>query len=247
MNESTSDISKETFGETFYNKFVEPKETSETVWNKFTLQYCVNNIEEVKRQVRMKALGLSQVQVEDIFSNLIVYLAGADDYNPTRENACRSIENYIGIGINYVVQRYRSELSKEVKHLEKETIIKEEDGSERSVLDNVSDDKALKEMYDKDFELDSSLKNLEEIRYINNFDIFSVLYIRLLSDDEHYEQNLMAIGIDRKALKEINKQLKKVEELRELVKAITLFGKEETIIKLEKYVHGHKFIREAIM
>lgn len=229
-----------------YSKFVEP-ESNEIIWDKLTLRYVTENIDKVKSQVKLKSAGLNKAQTDDIFSNLIFYLAGAEDYDPTKENACKSIENYVSIGINYVVQRYRSELGKELKHIERNSILKDDDGEERSVMDYIPDTKSLDTVYEKDFDLERALDAIEGIRYINNFDIYSMIYIRLLSNDEDYEKNLMAIGLDKKGLGEIYKEIKRVEELRELLKAITLTSKERAIKELEKYVYGYKFIKEAIV
>lgn len=223
-------------------KMVEPDERGDG-WEKSTIQYVLANMGKIKHKIRLSGQGLKKDQLEDIFQNLMIYLLKAEDYDCSRENACNSIENYIGTGINHVIQRYRTELKKVYSNIES-CLIKDKDGDEINQLDLIPDGTSLEKIIDKDCDLGDALEAMT--RYVSNVDIFAMLYVRLLSSKETYEMNLTALGFEKRDLNELCKLHSREEEVENVVKALSITNKEDALRELEKHVYGYKMIKKAI-
>lgn len=230
------------------SNLIEPEMQEKDIWEKQTLKYVAQNFDKVKRSIANK--GLKHHQVDEIMSDLILYLEKAGDYDVYRANnvgndGTISLENYISISIKFCIQRYRSNLSEQIQIFETSVI---RDGEERDIIDNIPDKDKIS---DVDLDLDSMLHLMQGARYKYGIDIYMLLYINLLVDGgknkEKYDNILQSLGISTKDLKDTERKVLSESEALETIKSVCCCSDtKEAISKIEKYVYAHKIIKDAI-
>lgn len=232
-----------------YFPFLESEDEMKKGWDKRTIEYIVENRDKVLSKIANIAkkhnINLSSVDIEDIYSNLSVYLYKTEDYN-----ICKAIgesekiiplEGYINKCIMHCIHRYISDKSKIEKGIIRDTI--QNDDGDLSLFDIIDT---------KDDSIDNISYNLEDLcncyeysRYLLGFDIYLLLYIRLLTinNDEVYENICRVLGLDGS----IDMRSVCNYGIMGIVKAITLLGIERSISILEKYVYCANTIKNMVV
>lgn len=229
-------------------------------WVKETVNYCIKHKRDVERQIRGLAKGFRKQQlqtadIEDIFSELMVYLYKCDDYNIEKaiERSSTgnivSLEGYVNTCIKYAVIRYCNSMNTDDKNLVPEEIY-DENGKEVSIFNTIPDESANIDDGLDDYDLETLCRCYEPLRYRYGQDIYQIMYIRILTTFDRsgkvYDNTLSLLGISKRDLRGFDKDSED-SAIRVLAKAITLVSLEEATSILERYVYSAHSIREAIL
>lgn len=232
-----------------------------TGWSKETVDYIIENQKKVYRSIRGIAKGLNKnmlqtADVEDIYSEILMYCYQYDDYNINKAiersstGMIVSLEGYVHNCIKFCVMRHLTQMYA----TEKETVregIKSEDGKELSIFDTIEDGKSTENYDDLMYDLASLCRHCESIRYKYGPDIYLIWYVRLLTISEDKDTNafkelLNILGISKKDIAIINEKSIEDELVLSFAKCISLTGIDESISIIEKYVYSADKIREAV-
>lgn len=228
-------------------------------WSKSTIDYVLAHKTGVNKTIRGIAKGLNktlqQTDIEDIFMEVLDYLYTCDDYNVSK--ACErssnagvivSLEGYVHSCIKFCVIRYVTNLFSAEKVLVRENI-KDEDGKEMSLFDTIPD---TKETGYNDFcyQLDSICKAFESQRYQYGPDIFQIWFIRLqtmiCNKSDRYKDILTVLGISKKDIANIEKEVDYDGAMISIAKAITLIGVEEALKIIRRYTYSADKIQRVV-
>lgn len=231
-----------------------------TGWDKETIAYVASHKSKVYAQIRgiaknIRKHNLQTTDVEDIYSEVLMYLYNCDDYNISKaverssSNNIVSLEGYLNVCIKYCVVRYCTTMYKE----EKETIhevISDDDGKELSILDNIADKASCDRMDTMMYDLVSLCKCCESIRYKYGPDIYLVWYIRLLTLNKNnnnlYKDILSILGVSKRELSNVEKYACEDELMTTFAKAVDLSGVDEAIKIIRPYVFSAKKIEDTV-
>lgn len=228
-------------------------------WSKSTIDYISNNKSKVVKIIRGIAKGRSRkilqtADIEDIYSEILMYLYKCDDYNISKaiersnNGTVVSFEGYINSCIKFCVIRYLTNSYNISKEHVKGYV--NEDGKELSIFNIVSDDRSMSEFDSILYDLRQQCKLCEHIRYRYGPDMYLMWYIRLLTlvngKNEIYKDVLNILGISKKELTKIEKRSKEDEVMINLARAINKAGIAESINILEEYVHSAPKIKEVV-
>lgn len=233
-----------------------------TGWLKDTIEYITRNKSKVYNSIRGIAKGLNKnmlqvADVEDIYSEVLMYCYKYDDYNINKAidrsstGQIVSLEGYVHNCIKFCVMRY---LTKEYE-IEKETVknkIISNEGKELSIFDTIEDCKSTEILEDVFYDIDTLCSYCESIRYKYGADIYLVWYIRLLTIVEDkgikaFGNILEILGISKRDILYINECTLEDELMFNFAKSISIAGIDEAIEVLEKYIFSHKKIRDAVI
>lgn len=234
------------------------EEQSLSGWCKSTIDYIEANRNRVVRTIKGIAKNISKqnlqsADVEDIYSEILMYLYKCDDYNIEKaidrssSGTIVSLEGYVNSCVKYCVIRYITTAYK----VDKETVREytDRDGKELSIFDTISDSKVA------DFErliysMDQQCKMSEHIRYKYGPDIYMIWYVRLLTmsngQEETYKDILDVLGISKKELLSIERNAYQDDIMKNFAKSISNSGIDESISILEKYVYSAQKIKEVV-
>ena len=234
-----------------YSNMLEIPEVENNDWEKRTVQYILKNYNKVRKTVRFMGKGLSEYQIDDIMSDVVLYFKDAGDYDIERAynevtDTYLSLEGYISVGIKHCIQRYKTEVYGHEKNVVHSTVISED--GEKDIFDTIQDRSSLDEMNNIGYDLGSALKSIRCMRYRYGIDIYMLIYIRLLTKNKSnmYFNILEALGISKRELAETERKLSRETDMQCLVKAICLNESADIISEIEKYVYGCNQLKEAV-
>ncbi len=231
-----------------------------TGWDKETIEYVSSHKSKVYAQIRgiaksLRKHNLQSTDVEDIYSDILMYLYNCDDYNLTkaiersRTNNMVSLEGYLNTCIRCCVVRHCTSMYKEEKEQVRENY-KDDDGKELSIFDSIADSKSTEHIDEVMYDLESLCKSYETLRYKYGPDIYLVWYIRLLTISQHkdelFKDILNVLGISKKELSNIERLAAEDELMTTLAKAINIIGVTKSIDIIKPYVFSANKIEEAI-
>lgn len=237
----------------FSSKLVEPEEEDKNAWNKQTMQWYINNLGKVKKQIAYMAKDLNSSEVEIITSNLSEYLEKGKDWGDIDEEENHlSLEQYVYKGANFCIKRFKHEKSKE-NALRALPIVTEDD-EERNALDLIGDSR-LDSIYDDICcNFDEALEQMQYKRFFYGIDVYNLLYMALLvglRNTENYQTMLSAFGISRKELQSAYRKAQSDDDFTDLLTNIRIemerdVNISEILQKIGRYVYGRKRIQEAL-
>ena len=231
-----------------------------TGWDKETINFVMGNESRVKSQIRgiakvLRRKMLQSADVDDIYTDLLMYLYKCDDYNLTkaieRSSSDRivSIEGYLNTFIKCCVQRKCTEMYNREKGIIYDTQQDPDDdrpGIMESIPDGGSDDHFNSVVFD----LRGLCKSCESIRYKNGPDIYQIWFIRLLTLHEHkdslFNTLLSIVDVSRKELSLVEKLSAEDDLMTAFAKAIEITGVEEAIEIIRPYVYSSSKLEETI-
>lgn len=228
-------------------------------WQKQTVEHVCKHREKAMKTIRSIAKGmckqsLQSQDVDDIYSEIILYLYKSDDYDLAKaverssSGTMVSLEGYINTCIKYCVLRYLT--NQRMVDKEKVADITSKEGKEVSIFDTLPD-KSSEEDYDSViYDLTQQCKAYECKRYKYGPDIYLVWYVRLLTlesgDDETYRDALSILGIDKRELARLEKSMQEDDMMQEFAKAIANTGIDESLRILEEYIYSYEHIRKLV-
>lgn len=238
----------------FSSRLLEPEEEERNAWNKQTMQWYINNLSKVKKQVAYMAKDLNASEVELVTSNLGEYLEKGKDWGDIEdEDNHLTLEQYVYKGANFCIKRYKHEKCKE--NAMRALPIVTEDDEEKNALDLIGDTR-LDNVYDDICcNFDEALEQMQYKRFFYGIDIYNVLYMASLvkfnHNNENYETMLNAFGISRKELQSAYKKAQSDEDFTYLLTNIKIelernISYSNILQKIGKYVYGRKRIYEAL-
>lgn len=232
-----------------------------TGWDKETIAYVSKYKSKVYSQIRgiaksIRKHNLQTTEVEEIYSDILMYLYNCDDYNISKAiersntNTIVSLEGYLNTCIRCCVIRHCTSSYKEEKEHIRDTYT-DDDGKELSIFDSIPDSRSAEHMDVVMYDLDSLCKSYETMRYRYGPDIYLVWYIRLLTmahnSESLYKDVLNILGISRKELLAIEKLAAEDELMTTLAKAVNLAGLEKALNIIKKYVYSAKKIEDTVI
>lgn len=242
-----------------YSPFME-EEKPVAGWCKDTIEYVNNNRSRVIKSIRgmassMNRKSLQIADVEDIFSEIVMYLYKCDDYNiykaieRSSSGSAVSLEGYVNACIKFCVRRYLTTEYDMEKTKIRET--RDIDGRELSIFDTISDGKSEEEFASVLIDLEQHCKICEHLRYKYGPDIFMIWYIRLLTlaegMSELYKDILNILGISKKELNSIERKTYQDEMMISFANSISNYGVERAIEIIENYVYSANKIKELVL
>ena len=242
-----------------YCPFME-EEPSNDGWDKSTVDYLNDNKAKVIRNIygiarKISGRHLQTADVEDIYSEILMYLYKSDDYNISKaierssSGTVVSLEGYINSCIKYCVLRYMTNKYKKDKDIIREYI--NEDGKDLSIFDTICDKKSNIDFDEIFIDLEQQCINSEHLRYRYGPDIFLVMYVRLLTmkkgNNRLYKDILNVLGISRKELTNMGNISCKEDVMTGFARAIAKTGVERSIEIIEEYVYSAKKIKEVVL
>jgi len=239
----------------FYCAPFEEAEDFNSIWEKQTIEYVIKNERKMLEHIRCLLAEhriYQNIEVEEVYSNLIHYLSQTSDYciekaqELSKNGSVFTVEGYVKILAKYVVKRYVAERYKRYKKIYYSNNTNDED-DEIDLISNIKDEKAHLIYDDIGYEIEEILKSYQYIRYRYGVDIFLLIYIRLLvSNDTLYKNILEVFGINKKKLKEIEEFIRHDDEILTILKAIAFIEEQKAIECIEKYIYGSKNLKENI-
>ncbi len=249
-------------GVLIYSPLLEEDKTVDS-WDKLTIDYIYKNKSEVYKIIngivrRTRKRPLQEVDIDDIFSEIVIYLYKSDDYNinkaidNSKNGTIVSLEGYVNSCIGYCVMRYLSKMYNKNKNVINDSYINMGDSGNVSMFDYIPDNTYDEEVEDRWLDLEQQCKIHEHSRYKYGHDIFLIMYVRLLTLSKglngKYNEILNILGINRKELSNIEEEALRDSEgiVTDITKAITNIEIDDAILVLEKYVHSAKNIKNVI-
>lgn len=230
-----------------------------TGWSKSTISYVLENKNRVYNLIR--GIGKSRVgnllqrsDIEDIYMNVLQYMYNCDDYDickayeRSKSTTIVSLEGYVYSCIKACALRFIREKFEDEKYTVRETVL--EDDNEISLFDTVADRKS-QDNFDKFiYQLDTICKSFEYQRYAFGPDIFQIWFIRLQTivqgKQDKYKDILTVLGISKKEIAQVEKEITGDGAMVSIAKAITLVGISEAIRILKNYTYSANKIEKVI-
>lgn len=228
-------------------------------WDKQTILYVNNNVTLIKKMIvkvaqKLKKSKIATDEIEDIFSNLLIYLHDSDDYNIEKaldrssNGTIVSIEGYISSCVKYCTIRY---LTTEYSISKNKALgSTDEDGNELSALDLLSDENTQHEFDRVLSDLEKQCQYYEHARYKYGLDIFQIWYIRLLTiddQDEAFNKVLYVLGISKRDLVEFKRKALNDTIMINIAKSVTNMQKEQALQILSRYVYSSNMLAKLIL
>lgn len=231
-----------------YNNIQEEK-TEALSFEKNTVSYVLNNLEKAKKMI----MGISKIYdrniVEEILSDLVMYLAKYSDYDincafKEETGTIVTLESYVASQAKHCCQRYKME-----KYKREHNIVSLDSTVKGAENSNSKDNKATLGDFVADLKKDeideicySIEDNLYELRYIRatyDIDIYLMVYLRLkISDTDKYNRALEACGYSRKEIIKAEEKLIKQEEIKTLFKCMAITNITHDVTKyIEQYIY----------
>ncbi len=224
-------------------------------WENRSVLYAMENMREVKGMIKRWSKGACPEDIDDIFSDLVEYLARIDDFDEWRAYLANSdkpiqVDGFVGMNARFCAKRFNTERYKENAH-HMSSIVGRNDGEVTDLLDVAIDYKASSDMDRIDYSLRDSLKIIRSKRIVGGVDAIAIIYIRLKSavrqiPEESYMSLLDALGITKEQLKELQAVLKRDTDFVALIRALTMVEPEIALEELQKHVYGRANIDDAL-
>ena len=244
-----------------YSPLMEDDSENTEGWEKATIDYVQKHKSKVCNQIRgiAKTLRKSTLQtfdVEEIYSEIVMYLYKCDDYNlskaveRSRSDSIVSLDGYVNTCIKFCVSRYCTQMYKSEKDIVSDHITSDEDGKELSILDTIADTKAGENIEEMMYDLESLCKCSESMRYKYGPDIYMIWFIRLLTLNKPgeglYKDILSILGITKKELSNIERYTADDELMLTFAKSIHICGVDSAIDIIRPYVYSAQKIEDTI-
>lgn len=228
-------------------------------WNKETVDFVKSHKSKVYSSIKGIANGLSRSltvsDIENIYSEVVIYLYNAADYDVSK--ACKnfstsgtiiSLRGYIHSCIKYVTMRYCAKKYS----IEKNTIsesIKDSDGKDISMFDSISDSKS--DSYSEfGYELSEICKSFENSRYIYGVDIYQLWFIRLKTiscgKQDKYKDVLDMLSINKRDIAAIEYKSSSEGPMLSIAKAVSLIDIDEALSIVREYTYCANRLEEVI-
>ena len=235
------------------------EEKSVSGWSKETVDYINENRGKVIKTIKGIAKGISRkalqaADVDDIYSEILMYMYKSDDYNISKaverssNGTLVSLEGYVNTCIRFCVIRY---LTTEY-NIQKETVreFTEQDGKELSIFDTLSDGEE-KHYDDLMFDIEEQCETSEYLRYKFGPDLYMLWYVRILTmlhgKGRMYKEILTILGVTKKDLENIERNAYQDDTMRSFAKSVSSCGLEKSIQVIEKYVYSANNIKNVVV
>ena len=223
-------------------------------WDKSSVEYVNKNRSKLLRYIAQYANRaykgmVNRMDVDDIYSELLLYMYKYADYTVFRGSHSMSLEQYVRYSARICVKRFVSEnYGKDISTTGE--FVRNSEGDEMSIFDTIESVEHTDEFDEVITSLQGACEVIRSKRYVNGIDILQMWYIRLLTIKldipDEFESILKIVAeTDRALLRDTYDKLKD-EEYVELHSAIALEGIEESIEIISKHIHGVKGINEAV-
>ena len=228
-------------------------------WDKATVNYAMTHKRWVENTIRTACKShtfgrktLNKAEVEDIFSEVLDYLYRTRDYDlnyahsQTDEGTFISVRSYVGKLIQAVTKRMlKIDLDIEDNLVRDVT---NEDGDELCIVDTCPDMETVREIESSEISLIDLCEEYQHVRYKNQADLFSVMYIRLktqyVGKSDKFNEILEAIGIDKRCLEQL--RVTQGNAMRALALAVTSIGIDEALEILTDYTFAVNILDNVI-
>lgn len=231
-------------------------------WDKSTVSFLLNHRNSINELIRKTAASrfgreLSEADVDDIFSESLLYFYSCDDYNickaidrSSTDNIV-SLDGYIHSCVRYCVLRYLTNMWKDEKECISEEVLNENEDSV-SLYDKAPSINRENSLDNVGIDLEQICKQYEGMRYYYGADLYLVWYIKLLTmknniPEKYGEIIMQNAGISKHNAEVINSNNEESNPMIDIAKAVTIQGIEESIDVLQKYVYGSCKIKEVIL
>lgn len=239
--------------------FEEPE--SKKGWNKQTIEYAMSHKTRLKRSIMGHAKSMNKIlqpaDVEDCFTEVLMYLYSASDYDvsiaeergsETIGNGVISLEAYVHSCVKFVTLRFVTEkIEKDVN--ETSNTIHGEDGEGMSIFETIPD-KRNTGYENLSYDLDNICKYYESYRYKYEVDIFELWFVRLLTSKyekkELYNDILTILGVERYIMLNLKKQAKFSQAMLDIAKAISICGIDEATNIIRNYTYSADKIEKVV-
>lgn len=244
-----------------YSPLMEEEIENVKGWEKLTVDYAAQNKGKVYGLIRgmsrsMTKRNIQPYDVDDIYSEFLMYLHNCDDYNVSKacENSngtgCVSFDAYLKICLKYCIIRYFSSLNKAESGRVRDYVSR--DGKEVSIFESIPDVRSSERMEESYYGLEEICQSSEYKRYRYGPDIYMIWFIRLLTcstKDDLYKTMLEVLGISKKELIGITERSREEDDdiMPTFAKAIKLAGVDESIKILREYVYGAEIIESTVL
>jgi len=217
-------------------------------WDKRTIEIAKDK-ELMKKYTKQVSSGLTQEEVDEVYSDLILELYKSEDYNICKAASedlsnILSIDNFIKSKIKKCVQKVTVSKQRVVKY--KAHVRKDEDGEE-DVIGNIPDTNLSYSVEDIFFDLEDNCKLCEHSRYSSGADMFLITYIslRLGGNRDCINKVFSVLGIQKNSLVNLERS-SKCCRYQELISAVVRENREKAIETIGKYVYGLEDVSRVI-
>lgn len=219
-------------------------------FNKASVRYAVDKSSLVRKVIantiitRRHTSAVSNEEVDDVYEELIMYLATHEDYNPNRIAEGNIEPIPIKAFVNKIADFCTRQYLRECQRINAR-LVRNEAAEE---IINMTPDRGQEEDLDiaEIANMESYIEALEgnRYKYKAELDLYAFLYIRLQSFDWGYdrqEQLFRIFGTTKKEMDELAKKACKDEKIQDL-KIMMLDYRDEFIKHLRKHVYGVDYI-----
>ncbi len=243
-----------------YSPLLEEPE-SKKGWNKQTIEYAMSHRTRLKRSIMGHAKSMNKIlqpaDIEDCFTEILMYLYSASDYDfsiatergsESIGNGVISLEAYVHSCVKFVTLRFVTEkIENDVN--ETSNTIHGDDGEEMSIFETIPDRRNTG-YEDLSYELDKICKYYESYRYKYEVDIFELWFVRLLTSKygkkEMYNDILTVLGVERYIMLNLQKQAKFSQAMLDIAKAISICGVDEATSIIRNYTYSADKIEKVV-
>lgn len=229
-------------------------------WGKSTISYATQYKTKCLQSIRGISRGfgktLQKAELEDLYSGLIVYLYGTEDYDvskaverSSKEGSIVSLEGYVHSCIRYYILRQLNQVDKKQPHTVPESQ-KDTDGKEVSLFDRIASDTSQERFEDYDYNLKDICELYEPKRYAYGADLFQIWFIRLLTmkynKNDLFVEIMNVLGISKKDINFLSKLSNTEETMNSFARAITISGVDKAIDILRHYTFSADKLESVI-
>ena len=223
-------------------------------WEKRTIAYVMSHEQSVKRFIRGigKMYGKSGLQtqdVDDVYSSVLERLYNNKDYDvyialeSSKPGELLSFEGYVNGWIRNEIKRFIEEQYKWNSTYKGQSGVQTTDGESSKIFDDIVDKEVEVGVDSLEYSIEDVCRGIEPYRYKFGVDIYLLVYVRMLSNEEEFRTVLEALGIGKYDLDKFDYNLED-SMIVALLKSIANSDKSYAIDVLEHYVYGYKTIRE---
>lgn len=229
-------------------------------WDKETVTYAMQNKRRIMATMKGIAIkhhsrNIQPADVDDMFSDLVMYLHDHDDYdiNKAIERSSNGtvvgIEGYVFSCAKFCTSRYCKEMNFRHSNVVGETTMVDQD-NELSLFNSIPDTKAEINIDSIIYDLPTVCKSCEPLRYKFGPDIYQVWFVRLLTSgpnqDNIFKSTLEVLGISSRELMQLELHNEDAVML-SIAKAVNLAGTRAAIDEIRKYVYAASSIERTVL
>jgi hypothetical protein len=218
-------------------------------WNKATVEFAIQQSHTVINHIKWLAhriykLRCTKFDIDDIYSELLIYLENRDDYAyyMTDLGHVVTLKEYVLSGAGICVKRYITSMYEIDSMLEHEN-------DEYDIFEQVADDTT-----DGDFRIaESKIDKLETLiealgkdRKVAGVDMITLIYLKLKTgtDEDRYNALLDILGINKFDIKEAYNKMG--HKLKDVIFKLTLLNMDKALNMLRGYIENVDALDRAI-